>query len=146
MALSRWHKTNTRPKATIFERLMALIIALNLCLVLFDLSYIPFRDLHLKSWPEFTVWYGERFKGIESEPITLGYLSADFHAHATATLIGELLETHDRQQFRVIGYSYGPDDGSSERTRLIKAVDQFVSLAVDPVTPSLLLSPLVRLS
>ncbi len=75
MALSRWNKAKTRPKATFFERLMALIIALNLCLVLFDLSYIPFRDLHLKSWPEFTVWYGERFKGIESEPITLGYLA-----------------------------------------------------------------------
>ncbi|MEL7351531.1 MAG: hypothetical protein AAF171_04570 [Cyanobacteria bacterium P01_A01_bin.116] len=75
MTLSRWRKQSTRRQTTWFERLMALVILLNLCLVMFDLSYIPFRDLHLKSWPEFTVWYGERFKGIETEPTTLGYLA-----------------------------------------------------------------------
>lgn len=75
MTLARWRKQKTRSKATWFERLMALIIAFNLCLVLFDLSYIPFRDLHLQSWPALTVWYGERFKGIEPEPITIGYLA-----------------------------------------------------------------------
>jgi predicted O-linked N-acetylglucosamine transferase (SPINDLY family) len=60
--------------------------------------------------------------------ITLGYLSADFHAHATAYLIAELFEKHDRERFAVVGYSYGPDDGSSTRRRLVKALDRFVEL------------------
>ena len=42
--------------------------------------------------------------------ITVGYLSADFHSHATAWLIAELIEKHDRDRFAVFGYSYGPDD------------------------------------
>ena len=60
--------------------------------------------------------------------ITVGYLSADFHAHATAWLIAELLEKHDRDRFAVFGYSYGPDDGSPTRRRLVKAFDRFVDV------------------
>ena len=58
--------------------------------------------------------------------ITIGYLSADFHSHATAWLIAELIEKHDRERFAVFGYSYGPDDGSPTRRRLVKAFDRFV--------------------
>jgi predicted O-linked N-acetylglucosamine transferase (SPINDLY family) len=60
--------------------------------------------------------------------IKLGYLSADFHAHATAYLIAELLEKHDRERFAVAAYSHGPDDGSATRRRLRSACDQFVDL------------------
>ena len=41
---------------------------------------------------------GRRASGFRPK-ITLGYLSADFHAHATAYLIAELFEKHDRQRF-----------------------------------------------
>ncbi len=57
-----------------FERLFALIALLNLVLVLFDISYIPFRDLYLRFFPEFTTWYGATFKGIEPERTTVQYL------------------------------------------------------------------------
>jgi len=63
-----------------------------------------------------------------SEKIRLGYLSADFHNHATSFLIVELLERHSRRQFEVAAYSYGPDDGSNMRDRIIKAVDRFVDV------------------
>lgn len=66
-------RTKRRP-ATFFEQIMAFIILLNLILVLFDLSYIPLRDTYLRFAPEQTVWYGERFKGIEPERTTVGYL------------------------------------------------------------------------
>ncbi len=58
----------------------------------------------------------------------LGYLSADFHSHATAYLIAELFEKHDRQRFEVFGYSCGADDGSLTRRRLIKGFDRFADL------------------
>ena len=60
--------------------------------------------------------------------ITLGYLSADFQEHATAHLTAELFTRHDRNRFRVIGYSYGADDGSAMRRRLMAAFDAFVDL------------------
>lgn len=57
--------------------------------------------------------------------IRLGYLSADFHEHATAYLMAEVFELHDRERFEVIAYSYGPDDGSLMRARLNLAFDRF---------------------
>jgi len=63
-----------------------------------------------------------------SERIRLGYLSGDFHQHATAHLMAELFERHDRHRFEVIGYSFGPDDGSAMRGRLVRAFDRFVDI------------------
>ena len=60
--------------------------------------------------------------------ITLAYVSADFHEHATAKLAARLFELHDRARFEVIGVSYGPDDGSPTRARLKKAFDRFVDV------------------
>ena len=58
--------------------------------------------------------------------IRVAYLSADFHAHATAYLVAELFEAHDRGRFEVVGVSYGEDDGSPMRQRLAAALDRFV--------------------
>lgn len=61
--------------------------------------------------------------------IRIGYLSADFHTHATAYLIAELLELHDRSRFEIYAYSYGPDENSPMRKRLKAACDHFVDIA-----------------
>jgi protein O-GlcNAc transferase len=58
----------------------------------------------------------------------IGYLSADFCSHAVAYLIAELIEKHDRSRFAIHGYSYGPDDGSAMRGRLVRAFDRFVDV------------------
>ncbi|WJR80801.1 tetratricopeptide repeat protein [Bradyrhizobium sp. NP1] len=60
--------------------------------------------------------------------IRLGYLSGDFHQHATAHLIAELFEHHDRTRFEVFGYGYGPDDASPMRDRIAHAFDRFVDV------------------
>ncbi|MBK4720925.1 tetratricopeptide repeat protein [Azospirillum sp. YIM DDC1] len=57
--------------------------------------------------------------------LTVAYLSADFHEHATAYLAAELFELHDRDRFRVVACSYGPDDSSPTRRRLKAAFDAF---------------------
>lgn len=57
--------------------------------------------------------------------IRLGYLSADFHEHATAYLMAEVFELHDASRFEVSAYSYGPDDGSAMRSRLRQAFQRF---------------------
>ena len=60
--------------------------------------------------------------------LRIGYLSADFHEHATAYLIAGLLESHDRQAFEIIAYSYGRPDASPMRRRLQSACARFVEI------------------
>lgn len=60
--------------------------------------------------------------------IRLGYLSNDFHQHATAHLLIEVLEAHDRDDFEVYAYSFGPDDGMQMRRRLVQACDRFIDI------------------
>jgi protein O-GlcNAc transferase len=62
------------------------------------------------------------------ERIRLGYLSGDFHQHATAQLMAELFELHNRDRFEIFAYSYGPDDRSPMRARLDRAFDRFVDI------------------
>jgi hypothetical protein len=57
-----------------FERVMAIVTLLNLSLVAFDLSYIPWRDFYLHRFPALTQWYGAHFKGIEPHHTTDRYL------------------------------------------------------------------------
>jgi protein O-GlcNAc transferase len=65
---------------------------------------------------------------IAKPKLRIGYLSADFHQHATAYLIAELFELHDRDHFEIFAYSYGSDDGGPMRRRLAAACDRFVDL------------------
>jgi protein O-GlcNAc transferase len=60
--------------------------------------------------------------------VRVAYLSSDFHQHATAQLMARLFELHDRDRFEVIGISYGGDDGSAMRQRLLRAFDRFIDV------------------
>ncbi|MGB8278336.1 MAG: tetratricopeptide repeat protein [Methylovirgula sp.] len=66
--------------------------------------------------------------GAEKKKLKIGYLSGDFHRHATAHLMAELFERHDRTRFEIIAYSHGMDECSEMRYRLGKAFDAFVDL------------------
>ncbi|MFO1248721.1 MAG: tetratricopeptide repeat protein [Alphaproteobacteria bacterium] len=68
------------------------------------------------------LWNGERYG---HDRIRVAYLSSDFHQHATAELIAGLIERHDRSRFEIAAFSFGRDDGSDMRARLIKAFDRF---------------------
>lgn len=60
---------------------------------------------------------------VRSEPgrIRLAFVSGDFCAHATSFLVAELFETIDRTQFDIHLISYGEDDGSSLRKRIVNS-------------------------
>jgi len=60
--------------------------------------------------------------------IRLAYLSADFRRHPVAYQISELFEIHDRTRFDVIGVSFGPDDGTPMRQRIVAAFDEFIDV------------------
>lgn len=71
-------------------------------------------------------WNRARLSGAK---IRVAYLSADFHRHATAYLIAELIELHDRDRFEILGVSWGPDDASDTRKRLAGAFDAFLDVS-----------------
>ncbi len=61
--------------------------------------------------------------------LRIGYVSGEFRAQATAFLITELLELHDKQRFEIIGFDNGWDDGSDVRKRINGAFHEIVSIA-----------------
>lgn len=64
----------------------------------------------------------------DRQRIALGYLSADVRVHPVAHLVAQIIELHDRKDFSVTVYSYGPDDNSAMRARIRDAADRFVDL------------------
>jgi protein O-GlcNAc transferase len=67
-------------------------------------------------------WSG---KNSRDGKIRVAYLSADFKMHPTAYLMAELFELHDRSRFEILGVSFGQDDRSDIRARIVKGFDQF---------------------
>lgn len=51
-------------------------------------------------------------------PLRIGYLSSDFHSHATAQLVVEMLERHDPSRFEVTLYCHSEQDGSPMQQRV----------------------------
>ncbi len=58
--------------------------------------------------------------------IRLAYVSADFHDHATAHLMIDLFESHDREQFEIWAISLGPDRPSEMRERLKRSFEHLI--------------------
>ncbi|HEX4028257.1 MAG TPA: tetratricopeptide repeat protein [Rhizomicrobium sp.] len=58
--------------------------------------------------------------------IRLAYISSDVGHHPVATHIVQLIESHDRSRFDVIGVGTNADDGSAQRKRLVTAFDRFI--------------------
>lgn len=71
------------------------------------------------------LWRGERSR---QPRLRIAYLSPDFREHATAHLAAGLFRTHDRSRFEITAISYGPDDRSGTRQRLIDSCDRFVDV------------------
>jgi len=75
--------------------------------------------------PKMPAWNGERY---EHDIIRVGYLSADFRAHAVSHLTAEIYERHDRSKFEIYGFSLTASGGSDIRNRLDSAFDHIHEL------------------
>lgn len=74
------------------------------------------------------VRYSGKIGAPKPEKIKIGYLSSDFHEHATCYLLASLFEHHDRSHFEVAAYSCGIEDDSPMRARIKAGVDKFVDM------------------
>ncbi len=59
------------------------------------------------------------------QKIRIGYFSADFRIHPVANLTAELYEIHDRDQFEIHAFSFGPDTNDEMNLRIKAGVDFF---------------------
>ena len=91
--------------------------------------------LWTRAWAEATLpAAAEPVRGGDAVPlrrggrIRLGYLSADFHAHATAALVSELFVLQDRSRFELFGYNIGRRDASRLGHDMAAGLDHLVDL------------------
>jgi predicted O-linked N-acetylglucosamine transferase (SPINDLY family) len=66
--------------------------------------------------------------------IRLAYISSDVSHHPVATHIVQLIESHDRAHFEIIGVGTNADDGSTQRRRLVSAFDRFIDAHAVPAS------------
>jgi predicted O-linked N-acetylglucosamine transferase (SPINDLY family) len=71
---------------------------------------------------------GPFLKKARQPKIRLGYYSADFHNHATAYLMAELFERHDKEKFELFAFSFGPDTKDKMQIRVSQAFDHFINV------------------
>ena len=64
--------------------------------------------------------------------IRIGYFSADFRDHPVSHLTAELYEIHDRNQFEIYGFDFGPDTQDEMNLRIKAGVDHFHDVRTMP--------------
>jgi predicted O-linked N-acetylglucosamine transferase (SPINDLY family) len=72
------------------------------------------------------MWAGEKYN---HSKIRIGYVAGEFREQATAFLITELFELHDKNRFELYAFDNGWDDGSDIRQRINCAFDQIIPIA-----------------
>lgn len=88
-------------------------------------SYAERNHYHEKPLGNFLIDYAKQ----ADSRIKIAYLSADFHNHATAILMAELFELHDKERFEVYAYSYGSNIQDEWRSRLVNAFEHFYEVS-----------------
>jgi predicted O-linked N-acetylglucosamine transferase (SPINDLY family) len=63
-----------------------------------------------------------------SAKIRIGYFSADFRAHPVAYLTAGLFERHDRANFEITAFAFGPESSDAILSRLAKGFDRFIDV------------------
>ena len=72
---------------------------------------------------------GEIPKRSKASRIRVGYYSTEFYNHATAYLMAEFFELHDKNQFELIAFSIGRNKQDEMRARLMASFDQFLDVS-----------------
>jgi protein O-GlcNAc transferase len=66
-------------------------------------------------------------KASYSTKIKIGYYSADFRDHAVMHLIAEIFENHDRKDFELYAFSFGPDTHDAWQQRASRSFSKFIN-------------------
>ena len=61
-------------------------------------------------------------KPIKKNKIHIGYFSADFRIHPVSILLSRILELHNRDEFVIYAYSFGPQKNDYMNLRIKKVL------------------------
>jgi len=61
--------------------------------------------------------------------IAIGYFSCDFRNHSVSRLTAGLFEQHDRDEFAVLGFSYGGKHDDEYAQRIARGMDRFIDVS-----------------
>lgn len=64
----------------------------------------------------------------DKKKIRLGYYSYDFYNHATAFLMAELFELHNKEKFDITAFSFSPHTSDEMHKRLVNTFDNFIDV------------------
>jgi predicted O-linked N-acetylglucosamine transferase (SPINDLY family) len=94
------------------------------------LAHKKTSEIYIQDKYPFDAALGSPLKHPKNKKIRVGYFSGDFHNHATGYLMAELFELHDKSQFELVGFSFGPIVNDEMRQRLEKSFDQFIEVGI----------------
>jgi predicted O-linked N-acetylglucosamine transferase (SPINDLY family) len=78
----------------------------------------------------FNSLFGPILKSRQRDKIKIGYYSPDFREHPVTYLLTELIELHDKNQFELFGFYFGPPDSSKMHKRVSSAFNQFIDVGL----------------
>lgn len=64
----------------------------------------------------------------DSAKIKIGYYSADFYNHATAILMSELFEVHNKEKFEIYAFVFGNNASDEFTTRISHSFDRYIDV------------------
>jgi len=91
----------------------------------FQIAKLKAQEIEKKALEEKVRFAHDKRGLVNNKKLRIGYLSSDFHDHATVHLIAGLLKNHDRNNFEIVAYSHGVYDDSVYRKKVVEAVDVF---------------------
>ncbi len=97
-------------------------------LLLYDSPSLLMKSSNIFLENEFKISKWIKKEKVRNKKIRIAYYSSDFHNHATMYLIANLFELHDKSKFEIYAFSFGPDDNSQIRKRVIKTFDKFIDV------------------
>lgn len=71
---------------------------------------------------------GDFLKKKNKNKIVLGYFSSDFHDHPVSYLISDIFKYHDKNKFRIIGFSLIPTNNNPEKKILTDMFDEYIDV------------------
>jgi predicted O-linked N-acetylglucosamine transferase (SPINDLY family) len=107
----------------------------SLCLPVLALTDSPLiqrksSEIWVNDKYPFSSLFGPIFKSRHRDKIKIGYYSPDFREHPVAYVLAELLELHDKNQFELFGFYFGPPDSSKIHKRVSSAFNQFIDVGL----------------
>jgi protein O-GlcNAc transferase len=106
------------------------MVSPHLALVLLDSAPLHYKAAHIwvQQAPPPNPALSRISRRRRLEKVRIGYFSGEFFPHPVAVLMAGVFEAHERSQYEVTAFSYGPHSQDEFGRRLERGVDRFIDV------------------